>query len=50
MMHVRRSQEVRDREIRVFGGKKLLQLEVVIRDIPMEESCGPRWEIVETVT
>jgi hypothetical protein len=46
-MRVRGSRGVGDRHIGVSGGKKLLQLEVAIRDIPTEESCGPRWEIVE---
>jgi hypothetical protein len=46
-MRVRGSRGVRVRHIEVSGGKKLLQLKVAIRDIPMEESCGPQREIVE---
>jgi hypothetical protein len=33
--------------IRVFEGEKLWYIGIVKRDIPMEELCGPRQELVE---
>jgi hypothetical protein len=45
-MRVRRSRGVGVRHIGVFGGKKLLQVEIAIRDIPTEGSCGPHPELV----
>jgi len=45
-MCVRRPRGVGVQHIGVFGGKKLLQVEIAIRDIPTEGSCGPHPELV----